>query len=776
MIGVAYNKEVVKFNKIKFLKFVFVQCLIFALFYISAKANFLGAFFSPFGIALLNALVWSKMINPYFLCCNFFVANSLAGFSLECCYVSLVSIGVTLLIVLVARKLKKDIRVYLLYIATVIPEILFVYFNANTPKQLATMIVFCLLSLMFLYCCLNFFKGTIIRGFATKLNLDEKICGGIIIVVLGMGLTALNIYSFEPIKFVVTLFILMSLKMFSKESIIIMAGLFGVGYAVMYVNPSYIASFVLYAIMALAFNTNVRIFSVVSVVLMELVFGFYFKTYSFFEIQSVVSVAVAGVIYLCLPNKFFAYLNSLMGGVRDKVAIRSIVNRSKEQICFKAQGLAEIFDDMNNVFRSTIKGSIPEKDAKGMIVDECCRKVCSKCAECNKCLRINRETLNEIFNNLVEVGFERGRITLLDLPQYLSTKCCKVNNLVSTFNQLLNSYKNYSNMVGNIDSSKILIADQLGGVANVLRSLVKDIDNNITFDLECENKILEELIYKNVNCEEVVVYENGVYDKIVTLIVHNKTFNEKIIEKSVSKSCGLKMKITKVKPSTLPNMSEIILTIKPQSDIVFGSATRCKDGRKINGDSHSLINLGNGKYMMAICDGMGNGVNAHKVSNQTINLIEDFYKVGFDNQTILSSVNRLLTLSQEENYSTLDLCVFDIKNSICDFIKLGSPDCYIKRKLETEVVSGCSLPIGILEEMQPKIESRVFQDYDMFVFVSDGVSDIFDKNNNLKVFINNETTINPQVLAENILQKAVQLNGGECSDDLTVVCVRVFPI
>lgn len=775
MIGVAYNKRVLKLNKSEFFKKLLWQMLIFALFYISAKANFFGTFFSPFGIAIFNAIVWTKMFNPYVVCCNFMLANSLAGFNLNCLYVTLIAVFVTLSFVIIYKKLNKDVNIPSLLVATIIPEILFVYLNSNTPKQLATMIVFCVLSLIFLYCCLCFFKGTIIRGFSNKLNLDEQICGGIIVVILGMGLTSLNFYSVEPIKFVVALCVLISLKCFSKSTTIVLAGLFGVGYAFMFTNPSYIASFVLYAIMAIAFNSNIKIFSAVSILLTEIIFGFYFKTYTFFEWQSILSVGLAGVIYVCLPKRFFEYVNGLLGGYKNKVAVRSIVNRSKEQLCLKMDYLADIFADMNNVFRSTIKGQLSEKDAKQMIVDECVNKVCSKCSEKNKCLKLNRNLTFQTFADLVDIGFDRGRITLLDLPQFLSSKCSKVNFLISTLNQLFNSYKNYSNMISNMDSSKTLIADQLGGVSNVLKSLINEIDKNITFDLESENRILEDLTYKNVNCQEVVVYEQGVYDKNVTLIIQNQSFDEKIIEKCVSKVCGLKMKITKVKPAQISNMSEVILNVKPKFDIVFGSATRCKDGRRINGDSHSLINVGNGKYIMAICDGMGNGISAHKSSNQTINLIEDFYKVGFDNQTILNSVNRLLTLSQEETYSTLDLCLFDLNQQSCDFIKLGSPDCYIKRKLETEVVSGSSLPIGILEELQPKIESRVFHGFDMFVFVSDGISDTFDKFNNLKVFINDESTINPQILAERILEKTIELNGGECSDDLTVVCVRVFP-
>ena len=775
MVGVAYGEEIAKVNRVKVLKSIFLHLLFFRLFYICAKANVIGVFFAPFGIALLQVLAWINVCNPFILGGSFFVATNLAGMNLETLYISAVATALLFVLTFIFRKLKKNIRVVYLYISTILSEILFVYFNASSPRQTAVVIIFCLISLVFLYCCLCFAKGTIIRGFSNKLNVDEKICGGVVLVILGMGLTSLNFFYFEPIKFVAAISILISLKVFSKTTTIIIGALFGVGYAIMFLNPTYIASFVLYAIMALAFNSNLKFLSALSVLLTEIVFGFYFKTYEFFEWQSMLSVGMAGLIYVCLPQKVFNHLCDLLGGFKNKIAVRSVVNRSKEKLCAKTNSLSEIFSDMNNVFRASIKGKLPEKDAKEMIVGECIQKVCNKCGECGKCMKLNRETTMQILNNLVEIGFERGRITLLDIPQYLSSRCFKLNFLVSTLNQLFNSYKNYSNMIGNMDSSKILIADQLGGVSVLLKKLSEEINQNITFDYNSENRIMEDLLYNNINCDEVVVFENNVSDKNVSLIVQNKTYDEKKIEKCVSKACRNKMRVESVQPSKYPNMSEVQLSVKPKHDVVFGSVTRAKDGTRFNGDSHSLIKLGKNRYMVAICDGMGSGINAKKASNQTISLIEDFYKVGFDNETILNSVNRLLTLSQEETYSTLDLCVLDLNNSIGDFIKLGCPNCYIKRKDETEVVAGSSLPIGILEEMRPNIESRVISDFDMLVFVSDGVSDAFDKYGNLQLFINNEQTINPQTLSEKILDKAIEFMGGECLDDLTVMCVRVFP-
>jgi hypothetical protein len=64
---------------------------------------------------------------------------------------------------------------------------------------------------------------------------------------------------------------------------------------------------------------------------------------------------------------------------------------------------------------------------------------------------------------------------------------------------------------------------------------------------------------------------------------------------------------------------------------------------------------------------MGAGVNAHKMSAMTLGLIENFYKAGFDNEIILESVNKLLAVNNQENYSTLDVCLLDLNNQIADF-------------------------------------------------------------------------------------------------------------
>ena len=234
------------------------------------------------------------------------------------------------------------------------------------------------------------------------------------------------------------------------------------------------------------------------------------------------------------------------------------------------------------------------------------------------------------------------------------------------------------------------------------------------------------------------------------------------------------MAITNISPSDFPNISVINLKTKPNFDIVFGSATFSKmEGA--NGDTHSVFRLSNGKYLLAVCDGMGNGLKAKQTSELSISLIENFYKAGFDNDTILNSVNKLLSLSNKENFSALDLCVLDLRKNICDVIKLGTPSTYIKHKNTITEIESSSLPIGILEDFKPKVTKTYLQPFDTIIMVSDGISEAFHETYDLKTIINNITSINPQIIADEIMTFAKRINPS-IQDDMTVLVARVYPV
>ena len=171
---------------------------------------------------------------------------------------------------------------------------------------------------------------------------------------------------------------------------------------------------------------------------------------------------------------------------------------------------------------------------------------------------------------------------------------------------------------------------------------------------------------------------------------------------------------------------------------------------------------------------MGSGEVAERASSTSISLIENFYKAGFDNETILTSVNKLLSLSQEEVFTAVDITVMNLEEGICDFIKIGAPCGFVKSRDNVEIVSAGALPLGVLEEMKPCITKKALSDGDMVIMTSDGVTDAFGGKENLAIEISDQIMKTPQEMADIILGDAVKKNGGCPEDDMTVIVAQIF--
>ena len=752
---------------------IFKDIVLMLLFYILGCGTVGNYLIKPFGFGMLFALILCKKKNfkAVFL---YLVGNALSGFSLNAFYATLFTCVVAVTTCVFQFHKKKLVNDYSIYFFALLSQIMFIYVNSTSNKLLLSGLLGVILGLMFLFCASVFLKATMGRSFNIKLNLDEIVCGSIILIVVALCISNIDLGKYELIKTFSSFLILLFTYITPPSAVFLVASLCGIGYAIYSLNVTLISVFVCFALFSLAFKTSYKFLSIIGVLFGEVLFGMFFKVYDQFSYLSVVSIVVGGIIFMLLPKKLLSHIKSVLGADKDKYAIRSLVNRSKQGICKRMYELSAVFDEMKTVYKNMVKGVIPFDDAKEMLVSEITQKVCKNCPEKNKCLRVNGQTTYDVFDDLIERGFEKGRVNLLDVPQYLGSRCAKINLLLNTFNSVLKSYRNYSNMVGNMDASKVLIGEQLGGVSNVLRKLAEEINLNISFDVERENLIIEELAYINVGCREAIVYDENKLNKSVTLLVNGEVNSERI-EKVVSKICKCKMKVVSVNASQIEGLQLVVLKNKPKFDIVFGSCSCSKQGVFKNGDAHSLIKLQNGQYLVALCDGMGSGEKAKEISNLCISLIESFYKAGFDNDIILSSVNKLLCLNNEENFSSVDLCVLDLHTNLCDFIKLGATYGVIKHTNGCEIVEGSNLPIGVLEENKPHITKKVLNEFDTLLLFSDGITDAFKTKEELILFISSLNTINAQTICEDIMDRAVDLNDGQVKDDMTVLAVRIFP-
>lgn len=743
---------------------------LFGLFYVFSKVN-IGVKVSPFSISLLLSLLYHKKGALVSAVC-FLISYILAGWSLHAIYIGLNVFAVVVVTSIILNKSHLKLNKYSTLVPTALSLVGYSYFCISATQQSLQVIFAIVLAVVLEYCGIVFL-GAFFRENSFNLNADEIICGSVFVIVFAMGLSVCDLFYFQFSKLIGVLLILILVSS-APEKTFLLATLFGLGVAVSSLELSAVVIYVFFSLTALAFKSNLRLLSVIAVILTEIILGLFFKVYTYFNWFNLLSIGVAGALYLVLPKKVFEKFKLILCAKRDNLAIRSVVNRTKIGLTKRINELSHVFDEMNVVYRGMIKGELPERESRELVLKEVCSKVCDNCPDRMNCNRNNN--VNDALDMVIESGFNKGKITLLDIPQCVADKCGRINIVVNTINNNIKSIKNYTHLVNNMDASRVLIADQLVGVKEMLTNLADEVRQNITFDLDKENRLVEELGYSGVVCYEAIAYESGGLSQNVTLVIRTGEIRKETIEKVVTKICGVNMGIVSSDINQIPNSTVVNLRNKGNFDLVFGCSSVSKKGDMKCGDAHSVVKLGGGKYMVALCDGIGSGEKAHKISNLSITLIENFYKAGFENDTILSSINKLLSLNNEENFSSVDLCVLDFNKNIADFIKLGATYGFIKNSKRVDVIESSGLPIGVLEEMRPHITKRIISPFDNIILLSDGITDAFDTKEDLVDFIENIRSINPQTISEEILDRAIDLNDGKIKDDMTVLVARVFPI
>lgn len=725
---------------------------------------------TPFGIGIVFSLILIGL-NGYYLSIVYFLAYLLSGLTLISLYSAInVAVILSLLQYLLSRE-KIKLNKINIFIFAILSQIAFIVSSFGDGKQVLALFVSLILGLLFLYLCMIFFDATLNKCMMMKLSLDEKICGGIILIVFIVGMSASNVGIINLGLIFVSLIVLIATVVSSSAVTIIVSTLMGIGFAVSTGNTSYISMFIVLSLSTIAFRCQHRIFSVISIILTYIIYSLIFS-YGV-SLGEILSIGIGAIIFIAIPKKLIFSLGEIFN-IKSQIIHKNIITRSKEKIVSRVKELSLVFDEMDMVYRDMVRGVLDDKNAIAMLKAELVKSVCDRCPNKDACYRQNSSFLENSIDNLLAIGYEKKKVLLIDLPEYLASNCIRVNNLLSVLNSMLTSYTEYTEVVSNIDASRLLIADQLRGVSRLLTSLAKEVNVNISYDIQFEKLIREELEYHNIICLECVSYEQDIQTKYINMIIKTSTINEKLIEKIVSKITKNKMCITSIQPSEVAGASIVNMMTRPNFDITFGSSVISKSGKIVCGDSHTIIKIDDGKFLVSLCDGMGNGESAHSISRLTISLIEKFYRAGFENDIILDSVNKLLSINEDENFSTIDLCVIDGRKNIYDFIKLGASNGYIKRDNGVvDVIEGSGLPVGMLEEIHPHIIKKLINSMDMIILVSDGVADSFE-DGELQREILCLDTVNPQLLSQEILQLVVDRNNNIRPDDMTVVCVRVF--
>ncbi len=607
------------------------------------------------------------------------------------------------------------------------------------------------------------------KGLKFKLSFEEWTSLALIVAITGLGIC--NLISPAVWKSISVLIILITCYIYRTGIATIVSAVLGLSVSCYNGDITYVAVCLLLAVLAECLLPVSRQVSAVGVLagdfLIETLFGVY-GGYSFYEF---LPVLIGSVIFIIIPTKFLATLKEKLYSFREKQLVRQSINRNRIMLSGRLYDLSGVFSEMAGAFSLFNQNGPSEEKSKKSMIKTLSSSVCENCEHYKRCKQY-QVSINTGFTKLIDIGFAKGKLSLIDIPKEISDVCFHPNNVLFCLNKLLNDYRAIMLDRMNVKNGRDLLAMEASGIAEILGGLALDTGTLIKYHTRLERTLTNRLHKKGYLIEELLIF--GEEEKIsVSMIVVMKEFSLSGLTNIISKTLGADM-IVRDRAEISEGKCYLSFIKSPAFDAVFGLAKAVKDGSAESGDTHAVTRLNENKFLIALSDGMGSGKQACEISSASLSLIESFYKAGLKSELILHTVNKLLAVNTEDSFTALDVGIINFTDCTADFIKYGSPYGFIVGKNGIRIIEGNSLPLGIIDELKPSVCQTQLENGDMVVLLSDGISDSFSSSSEMIDFLREIPAKNPQTLADSLLEKAVTLNGGRKNDDMTVLAVRVY--
>lgn len=445
--------------------------------------------------------------------------------------------------------------------------------------------------------------------------------------------------------------------------------------------------------------------------------------------------------------------------------------------------LSEVFDELSATFDKVASDNtyFQNKDVTKFI-DNISKSVCKDCNHYRQCWSGDFYNTYKSMFDLMNIMELKGLININDLPKTVKRRCIHPEKIVDKCNYLFDLYKLNYTWMKKVQESRQLVSQQLKGVSSIMVDLSSEIEQNIKFKEDVENSIFVKLKKNNFAVTEVYVTESNMNKFEIIVETKNSLDKEEVaaLTKIVSSIVGYRLKRDKYfYVSDLECKTSKIKLVKANRYNAITKISRISNAREeVSGDSYVFGERKN-NYFTILSDGMGVGYKANIESSTVVSLLEKFLEAGYKKEVALKTINSILILkSNEEMLTTLDMSIVDLYTGKGQFVKIGSAPTFIKRGSNIISINSSSLPIGILKEVDIYVYEEQVKSGDIIIMLSDGVLDANSDSDNkeewLMDIIRNIDSVNPQTVADKVLDAALEVVPANKRDDMTVLTTKVW--
>ncbi len=481
-----------------------------------------------------------------------------------------------------------------------------------------------------------------------------------------------------------------------------------------------------------------------------------------------IETAFSGVLFMILTQKF----NKQLEAVFLPSVVSPVVESVKSDIVGKlkkaSQTSAEICISLTDVNRVLEKG---ERRDVNFICQKTKEQICGSCGLYDVCWGESFEQSDKTFKSLLELKKNGVYLEHKTLPQQFTSFCIRSENVASNFNKMYTDFKIRESNQNRVREIYNLAAEQFVNVSSLLDSLCEGINDDIKFDMDTATMVRSVATSCGFEALEACCVINTMEKMTVELkvkIPYDKSLVKPLSEQ-IKMLCKKDFELPEIESDT--TAAKFIYKEKAEYKIVSAGIQFNANGEKYSGDSFTTFQDNNGYFYAIICDGMGTGTKAALSSNLAVSLLEKLIKSGFGINASINTVNTsLISKSGDECSVTLDLVVFDLFTGRAEFYKCGAANSSVKCNGKITDVGFCSVPLGILSNVETGTGCGMLSNGDIILMHSDGVreEDELYMKKQLKKFNNGNVRNFTAELCENIRRSQPEKN-----DDMTVLTLAV---
>lgn len=376
-------------------------------------------------------------------------------------------------------------------------------------------------------------------------------------------------------------------------------------------------------------------------------------------------------------------------------------------------------------------------------------RACSGCASYDVCWKeLFFRTYRDIVDALA-VAELYGNVDAAGLPKGLGSRCSRREALAEAASRVgrpsteagIGSGSGPGFGVGaalspepslslSLDVAAAMLSLQTAGIARALTRAAMRAQSILASDEDTEREVLGRLRRAGIEVRCVSVSRTG-HEGLEVQVVKEACGHAdecvRTLAPVVSGAVGRAMSVWD-RQCGLPGEAPTECTVRLASACRFLLETESlstpglEDG--VNGDSHLLVSLEDGKVAILISDGMGIGEAAAKQSRAAVAALARLLAAGLDAGFAVESVNALMSLQPDPGpFTTLDIALIDLHTGDAEIIKAGAPPTYIRRGSRVTALGSPSAPAGVSIPVRTATFHTALEEGDIIIWATDGITE-----------------------------------------------------